>query len=58
MTKYLLDTNVISELRKKNRCNIGVKNWYATIDEPEIYLSVLVISELRCGIELIRRRDR
>ncbi|MEO0846798.1 MAG: type II toxin-antitoxin system VapC family toxin [Cyanobacteria bacterium J06643_13] len=57
MTQYLLDTNVISELRKKNRCNPGVKNWYATIDEQEIYLSVLVIGELRCGVELIRRCD-
>lgn len=57
MTKYLLDTNVISELRKKSRCNPGVKNWYATINEQEIYLSVLVIGELRCGIELIKRRD-
>ena len=57
MNKYLLDTNVISELRKKNRCNLGVRNWYTTIDEQEIYLSVLVIGELRCGVELIRRRD-
>ena len=47
MTRYLLDTNIISisELRKKNRCNLGVKNWYATINEQEIYLSVLVIGE-------------
>jgi toxin FitB len=57
VTKYLLDTNVISELRKKNRCNPGVRQWYATINEQEIYLSVLVIGELRCGIELIKRRD-
>ncbi len=51
MNKYLLDTNIISELRKKNRCNLGVRNWYTTIDEQEIYLSVLVIGELRCGVE-------
>lgn len=57
MKKYLLDTNVISELRKKNRCNPGVRNWYTSINESEIYLSVLVIGELRCGVELIRRRD-
>lgn len=57
MTRYLLDTNVISELRKKNRCNPGVSRWYSCVHEHEIYLSVLVIGELRCGVELIRRRD-
>ena len=57
MTKYLLDTNVISELRKKNRCHPGVKNWYSGVKEEDIYLSVLVIGEIRCAIELIRRRD-
>jgi predicted nucleic acid-binding protein len=57
VSKYLLDTNIISELRKKTRCNSGVKNWYTTINDSEIYLSVLVIGELRCGVELIKRRD-
>ena len=57
MTQYLLDTNVISELRKKKRCNLNVRNWFASVDEKEVFLSVLVIGELRCGIERIRRRD-
>ena len=57
MTRYLLDTNVISELRKRNRCNPNVSSWFANVEEKEIFLSVLVIGELRCGIEGIRRRD-
>lgn len=57
MTKYLLDTNIISELRKKNRCNSNVRKWFSNVDEQEIFLSVLVIGELRRGIESIRRRD-
>jgi hypothetical protein len=54
---YLLDTNVISELRKGNRCNSGVRDWFAAVDSEAIYLSPLVIGELRRGIERIRRRD-
>ena len=57
MTRYLLDTNVISELRKKKRCNQNVRRWFETIDDEAIFLSVLVIGELRSGVERIRRRD-
>jgi len=54
---YLLDTNVLSELRKGRRANLGVVEWFAGVDGNELYLSVLVIGEIRRGIELIRRRD-
>jgi predicted nucleic acid-binding protein len=54
---YLLDTNVISELRKGERADLGVKAWFADLDEEEIFLSVLTIGEIRRGIEGIRRRD-
>ena len=57
MKRYLIDTNIISELRKKERCNPNVRQWFETVDNSEIYLSVLVIGELRSGIERIRRRD-
>ena len=54
---YLLDTNVISELRKGQRADAGVMEWVGGIDDPEIYLSVLTIGEIRRGIESVRRRD-
>jgi predicted nucleic acid-binding protein len=55
---YLLDTNVISELRKGSRCNPGVAAWFAGVSPEEIYLSVLTLGEIRKGIENIRRRDK
>jgi toxin FitB len=55
---YLLDTNVISELRKGQRADARVREWFAGLDDPEIYLSVLTIGEIRRGIESVRRRDR
>lgn len=54
---YLVDTNVISELRKGQRCNPGVASWFAQVSSTEIYLSALTIGEIRKGIESIRRRD-
>lgn len=54
---FLVDTNVLSELRKGQRCNPGVMSWFAAVSSEEIYLSVLTIGELRRGIENIRRRD-
>jgi predicted nucleic acid-binding protein len=55
---YLVDTNVVSELRKGERCNRGVASWFATIESDEVYLSVVTLGELRKGIENIRRRDQ
>ena len=54
---YLLDTNVISELRKGERANPNVTAWFADIADEEIFLSVLTIGEIRRGIESVRRRD-
>lgn len=54
---YLVDTNVISELRKGKRCNESVASWWSEVEEDEIFLSVLTIGEIRKGIENIRRRD-
>ena len=55
---YLLDTNLISELRKKDRANPGVTRFFSRLAEQETpaYISVITIGELRCGVELIRWR--
>ncbi len=54
---YLLDTKVISELRKRERGHPGVVRWAASVDPQELHTSVLVIGEIRRGIELKRRAD-
>lgn len=54
---YLVDTNVLSELRKGQRCHVAVAEWFAAVDDDELFLSVLVIGELQRGADRIRRRD-
>jgi predicted nucleic acid-binding protein len=54
---YLVDTNVISEVRKGSRCDPAVAAWWAKVPATEIFLSVLTIGEIRKGIENLRRRD-
>ncbi len=54
---YLVDTNVLSELRKGRRCDPRVSRWFADVPDDEVFLSVLVVGEIRRGIEQIRRRD-
>jgi toxin FitB len=53
---FLLDTNVISEARKR-RPDPGVRTWLASMPEADLYLSVLVVGEIRQGVERLRRRD-
>ncbi|MEZ7894505.1 MAG: type II toxin-antitoxin system VapC family toxin [Thauera sp.] len=53
---YLLDTNVISELRKGGRANHGVTAFFATLAAEDIYLSVVTIGEIRRGLENLRAR--
>ena len=53
---FLMDTNVISEVRKGTRCDVHVRNWYSGIDESQLSISSLTIGEIRRGIELARRR--
>ncbi len=55
--KYLLDTNVVSELRKGERADANVVAWFGKTDAEDLFLSVIVVGEIRRGIELIRRRD-
>jgi|SRR5579883_42101 len=54
---YLFDTNIISEVRKGARCDPNVAAWYASIADEDIFLSTLVLGEIRKGIELARLRD-
>lgn len=53
---FLLDTNTISEVRKGQRCDAGVLEWYSSTNETELFISSLVLGEIRKGIELTRRR--
>ena len=55
---YLIDTNVISEARKRAKTNPGVTAFFnqAVERSQTLYLSVVTIGELRRGVELIRRR--
>lgn len=55
---YLLDSNVVSELRKRERLDPHVREWCVGVDDAELFLSVLTLGELRRGIESIDRRDR
>jgi predicted nucleic acid-binding protein len=57
---FLLDTNVVSEWVKP-RPNAGVVAWLAEVDEDRVFLSVITLAELRCGVERMapgQRRSR
>jgi predicted nucleic acid-binding protein len=56
---YLLDTNVISELRKQAIANSGVQQFFdeAIAQAAKLYLSVITLGELRRGVALIRHRS-
>jgi len=54
---YLLDTNVASEMRKGRRINASVLAWFESVDSDNMFLSVLVVGEIRKGIEQARSKD-
>lgn len=54
--KYLLDTNVVSELRKP-RPHGGVVAWLESIDDTQLYVSAVTLGEIQAGIELTREQD-
>lgn len=56
---FLLDTNVVSELRKirLGKANRHVANWADSVDATELFLSVITIQELEMGVLLVERRD-
>jgi hypothetical protein len=54
---WLVDTSILSELRKGDRTNEGIRTWFAEARDEDLFTSVLVLGEIRRGIESIRRRD-
>lgn len=55
--RWLLDTNVLSELRKGERCDPAVARWADGVSDESMYTSVLVLGEIRRGVERLRRKD-
>ena len=55
---YLVDTNVISEARKRSKANRGVRDFFKQVikEQSRVYISVVTLGELRHGVELIRHR--
>ena len=53
---YLLDTNVVSELRKP-RPHGAVLAWLQSLDDSQLYLSAVTVGEIQAGIELTREQD-
>ena len=56
MTRYLLDTNVVSELRKP-KPHGAVVAWISGLRDEQLYVSAVTMGELQAGIELTRRQD-
>ena len=56
---YLLDTNVVSELRKvrSGKADPGVAAWSDQVDAAELHISVITLHELEVGLLLVQRRD-
>ena len=50
---WLIDTNVLSELRKGSRADARVTTWFEGTNDNDLYTSVLVLGEVRRGIESI-----
>ncbi|MDO8789918.1 MAG: type II toxin-antitoxin system VapC family toxin [Sulfuritalea sp.] len=53
---YLLDTNVVSELRKP-RPQAAVISWLEGIDDSDLHISVVTLGEIQTGIEITREQD-
>ncbi len=51
---FLIDTSIISEVRKGPRCDPAVAQWFDGLAEDDLYLSALVLGEIRKGIEQVR----
>ena len=54
---YLIATNIISEVRKGRRCNASVAAWFVSVADEDLFLSTLVLGEIRRGVELVRPRE-
>ncbi len=54
---FIVDTNVVSELRRPARANPGVVAWAAAAPIAEVFMSVITVLELELGVLLMERRD-
>lgn len=54
---FLLDTNVVSETFRGRNCNVRVAQWLEATEDRDLFISVLVVGELRKGAERLRSRD-
>src|SRR5260221_13679522 len=53
MSGFLLDTNVLSEFKRRGEPNPLVKQWLEAADTASLYASVLTLAEIRFGVELL-----
>lgn len=53
---YLLDTNIVSELRKP-RPQAAVISWLEGVDDSDLHISVVTLGEIQAGIEITREQD-
>ncbi|NBS44720.1 MAG: type II toxin-antitoxin system VapC family toxin [Acetobacteraceae bacterium] len=54
---WLVDTNIISEVRKGARCHLAVAAWWSGVEDRDLFLSTLTIGEIRRGVEAVRTRN-
>lgn len=54
---YLLDTNVLSELRRRDRMDPAVASWADSVDQDALHLSVVTVLEVEMGVQSVERRD-
>ncbi|HIJ38864.1 MAG TPA: type II toxin-antitoxin system VapC family toxin [Rhodospirillaceae bacterium] len=54
---YLLDTNIVSALRRPDRASPALVNWAASVALSDQYISAMTVYEIELGVQLIERRD-
>ena len=54
---YLLDTNVLSELRRRDRTHPKVAAWADSVHPQELFLSAITVLEVEAGVLMLERRD-
>ncbi len=54
---YILDTNILSELRRGRKCDQKVRRWVEGVDALDMFISVVTLGEIRAGVESLRLRD-
>jgi toxin FitB len=55
---FLIDTNVVSELKRGRNAAAAVATWFTALPAEQVFTSVVVLGEIRRGIELLARRDK